>query len=171
VWTPDARYIAFASNRSGQPHLYMSPADKSTPAELLYASDYPKWPGYWSPDGEFLAFVELHAGTGNDIWIYSMEDKKARAFRNADYNEDVPMFSPDGLWLAYASDELGRFEIYVIPYPGPGPTCKVSTSGGLEPRWSQDGKELFYRQGTTAMVADVVPGLCPKGREGGSDHQ
>jgi eukaryotic-like serine/threonine-protein kinase len=155
IWTPDGSSLVFSSNRNGQLDLYVSPADKSRRDELLYASDHPKWAGSWSPDGKLLAFVEDRPGGAHDIWIYSADDRKARPFRNAPYDEDDPAFSPDGHWLAYASDELGHGEIYVVPYPGPGPTCKLSTAGGQDPRWSADGKELFYRRGNTAVVADV----------------
>jgi Tol biopolymer transport system component len=156
VWTPDGRNLVFTSIRRGQLDLYMGPADKSRPEELLYASDFPKFASSWSPDGQLLAFVEEHPGRGNDIWIYSSRDKKARPFREASFFEDFPQFSPDGRWLVYQSDELGHFEIYAAPYPGPGPTCKVSTSGGAEPRWSADGTQIFYRRGSTAMVVDVA---------------
>ena len=60
-------------------------------------------------------------------------------------DEGVPAFSPDDRWIAYQSNESGRFEIYVLPYPGPGPRIMVSTNGGAEPVWSRDGRELFYR--------------------------
>ena len=109
-----------------------------------------------SSDGKLLAFNEQRPETGVDIWIYSTDEKKARPFRNTSFNEWFPEFSPDGRWLAYSSDDLGHNEIYVVPYPAPGPTCEVSTSGGEQPGWSDDGKELFYRQGSTAMVVDVA---------------
>jgi Tol biopolymer transport system component len=155
VWTPDGRSLVFTSVRKGQLDLYMIPADKSRPEELLYANEFEKWPLSWSPDGKLLAFGEQRLETKNDIWIYSMEDKKARPFRAGMFNERYPEFSPDGRWLSYTSDELGRSEVYVVPYPGPGQTCKVSTSGGEAARWSADGTELFYQQGSTAMVVNV----------------
>ncbi len=155
-WSPDGRTLVFSSVRRGQIDLYSGPVDKSSPPEVLYANQYPKWPSSWSPDGKVLAFEERRPETAMDVWLYSMDEKQARSFRHGPFNEQSPQFSPDGRWLAFSSDELGRSEIYVVPYPGPGPTCKVSTSGGDEPRWSQDGKELFYRKGTTAMVVDVA---------------
>jgi len=157
VWTPDDRKLVFTSvRRGGQFNFYIQPADKSAPAELLYASKDPQWPSSWSPDGKLLAFGQYRAGQGGDIWIYSTESRRAGPFRDQPFDEGFARFSPDGRWLAYQSDELGQSEVYVAPYPGPGPTCKVSTVGGGEPHWSGDGKELFYRHGTTAMVADVA---------------
>lgn|GEM_PF-6379521 len=65
------------------------------------------------------------------------------------------MFSPDGRWLAYVSDETGRNEVYLQAYPDPGPRMPVSVSGGMEPSWSQDGRELFYRDGPRMLVVDI----------------
>jgi Tol biopolymer transport system component len=159
TWTPDGRSVVFTSQRGGHFDLYTRPADKSGPAKLLYANEHQKWPHSWSPDGSLLAFSTLRAQPGNglDVWIYSVnEPSDPRPFLAGPFNEDFPAFSPDGRWLAYQSDEIGQPEIYVVPYPGPGPTCKVSPSGGEEPRWAANGAELFYRQGRTAMVVDVA---------------
>jgi Tol biopolymer transport system component len=68
--------------------------------------------------------------------------------------ERAAMFSPNGRWMAYASDESGRFEVYVTPFPGPGPRTPVSTDGGVEPLWSRDGRELYYRENDRLMAAD-----------------
>jgi dipeptidyl aminopeptidase/acylaminoacyl peptidase len=70
-------------------------------------------------------------------------------------NESWPMFSPDGRWIAYVSDESGRPQVYVRPYPGPGGKVTVSTDGGGEPVWSRDGRELFYRRGITMFSVPV----------------
>jgi Tol biopolymer transport system component len=159
AWTPDGRSVVFTSLRGGHFDLYTRPADKSGPAKLVYANEHMKWAHSWSPDCSLLAFSTLQAQPGNglDVWIYSVNEPDApRPFLAGPFNEDFPAFSPDGRWLAYQSDEIGQPEIYVVPYPGPGPTCKVSISGGEEPRWSATGAELFYRQGRTAMVVEVA---------------
>ena len=157
IWKPNGRDVVFQSVRGGPADLYVRPADRSAPATLLYASDLDKWPRSWSPDGTLLAFEQRDPATGSiDTWIYSIEaPDKPEPFLNETFNEGNPAFSPDGQWLAYQSDELGQFEIHVVPYPGPRQTCRVSTAGGQEPRWSGDGTKLYYRQGNTAMVADV----------------
>ena len=73
------------------------------------------------------------------------------------------MFSPDGHWLAYVSNESGRPEVYVQPFPGPGGKWQISTEGGTEPAWNRNGKELFYRSGNKMMALDVTtqPGFSP----------
>ena len=77
-------------------------------------------------------------------------------FLQTRFNEEAPAFSPDGAWIAYASDESGRNEVYVRPYPGPGGKIQVSTDGGEGPLWSGDGKELFYSRGRAMMTVEVT---------------
>jgi serine/threonine-protein kinase len=74
------------------------------------------------------------------------------------FDERSPRFSPDGRWLAYVSDESGRNDVYVQPFPGPGPKWLVSTEGGVDPVWARDGRELFYRQDDQMMVVSVARG-------------
>ena len=85
-----------------------------------------------------------------------MGDRKARPFLRTQFDETAPRFSPDGHWLAYISDESGRDEVYVQPYPGPGGKWQISTEGGTEPVWSPNGRELFYRSGGKMMAADIA---------------
>ena len=110
----------------------------------------------WSPDGQTLAFIEINPTTGYDIWMLRMSDRKAQPFLRTQFNESAPRFSPDGHWLAYISDESGRYEIYVQPYPGPGGKSQVSTEGGTEPVWNRNGRELFYRNGDKMMAVDIA---------------
>jgi len=92
-------------------------------------------------EGESKGFFQF------DIWLLSIGDRKARALIHTAANEMTPEFSPDGRWLAYVSNESGRNEVYVQPYPGPGGRHLISTNGGEQPAWSRDGRELFYVQG------------------------
>jgi Tol biopolymer transport system component len=110
----------------------------------------------WSPDGQLLAFTEVNPNTGYDIWVLRMGDRKAQPFIRTPFNESVPRFSPDGRWLAYVSNESGRNEIYVQPYPGPGGKWQISTEGGTEPVWNPNGLELFYRNGDKMMAVDIA---------------
>jgi eukaryotic-like serine/threonine-protein kinase len=159
VWTPDGKRIAFSSNKEGSRNLFWQLADGSGGLERLTTSDNVQLPGNWSPDGKMLAFTEINSttnATGYDIWVLRLSDRKAQPFLQTKFNEGAPRFSPDGRWLAYFSDESGRREIYVQPYPGPGGKWQISTEGGTEPVWNPNGRELFYRNGGKMMAVDIV---------------
>jgi serine/threonine-protein kinase len=156
VWTPDGKWIAIQSNREGPLNIFWQRADGGGGLEHLITSEYNNFPMSWSPDGQLLAFVEVNPTTGYDIWVLRMSDRKAQPFLRTPFNESTPRFSPDGRWLAYISDESGRFEIYVQPYPGPGGKWQISTEGGAEPVWNPNGRELFYRSGDKMMAVDIA---------------
>jgi len=130
--------------------------------ERLTQSEYQQFPGSWSPDGETLAFVESHPESGSDIYLLNVRDRSVTPYLNSRFNERYPEFSPDGRWLAYASDESGRFEVYVQPFPRGGGKWQVSSEGGCAPLWARNGKQLFYlwrtvgTAGTQAWSADHV---------------
>jgi len=158
MWTPDGRYVTNGAldQKSGLFNLYRIPADGSGAAERLTTSENPRWLGSWSPDGQVLAFSEVDPTTGYDIWMLGLPgDRKPRPFLQTPANESGPIFSPDGRWVAYLSDETGRNEIYVRPFPGPGGKMQISTEGGTEPMWARNGRELFYRNGDKMMVTAV----------------
>jgi hypothetical protein len=164
VWTPDGKRIAFQSNKEGPLNLFWQLADGSGGLERLSTSEHLQGPYSWSPDGQLLAFIEVNPTTQRDIWVLRMGDlsagsgqvRKAQPFLRTPFNETEPHFSPDGRWLAYISDESGRFEIYVQPYPGPGGKWQISTEGGTEPVWNPNGRELFYRSGDKMMAVDIA---------------
>ena len=91
-----------------------------------------------------------------DILAYKRSSRTTEPFLATASNEGIPQFSPNGNWVAYVSDESGRQEIYVRPYPGPGGKWLVSTDGGTEPVWNPNGRELFYRSGTRMMAVDIT---------------
>jgi Tol biopolymer transport system component len=105
-----------------------------------------------------LAFDDAGSspGAGRDIGVLRLSDRKVEPFLATPFNEGAPQFSPDGRWLAYVSNESGRYEIYVQPYPGPGAKSQISTDGGGEPLWNPDGRELFYRSGNKMMVVEIT---------------
>jgi serine/threonine-protein kinase len=156
VWTPDGKQVTFSNAVSGAMNLFWMAADGSGPVERLTTSENPQLPGSWSPDGYVLAFSEADPTTGFDIWVVALQrDHKPRPFSQTPTNESSPMFSPDGHWLAYESDESGRGEVYVRPFPGSGGKTQISTEGGTEPVWARNGRELFYLNGDKMMATAV----------------
>jgi serine/threonine-protein kinase len=164
VWTPDGRRITFASARAGNGtrNLYWQRADGTGDAERLAESKYLQLPGSWHPSGKFLAFFELNPqNLTRDLLILPMEGSEATGwkpgkptvFLSTPFDEVAPVFSPDGRWLAYRSNESGRSEVYVRPFPGPGGKWQVSASGALTlPFWSRTRRELFYRAGDERIM-------------------
>ena len=129
VWTPDGQRVAFSSNRDGGTwNLYWKRADGTGDAERLTESGDLQLPWSWSPGGKVLAFFERSAETRWDLWTLPMEEDeqgalkpgKPTVFLRTPFIEGRPAFSPDGRWIAYNSNESGRFEVYVRPFPGPG---------------------------------------------------
>jgi Tol biopolymer transport system component len=164
VWTPDGKRIAFSSNKDGSQNIFLQSADGSGDRERLSVAEYTQIPMSWSPDGQVLAFFEVNPSTGYDLWILQMSGApaptgqvwKAHPFLRTPFNESVPRFSHDGRWLAYISNESGRYEVYVQPYPGPGGKWQISTEGGTEPVWNPNGRELFYRSGNKILAVDII---------------
>jgi serine/threonine-protein kinase len=156
AWTPDGERISFRSNREGAPNIYWQMADGSGRAERLSTGQRAPVPGAWSSDGQLLTFQQATAATGRDIWVLRLSDRTAEPFLQTRAIEGAPRLSPDGRWLAYVSDESGRPEVYVQPYPGPGGKWQISTDGGTEPVWNPAGPELFYRSGARMMVVSVA---------------
>jgi Tol biopolymer transport system component len=157
VWTPDGERLGFATGGASyvfQPHWAL--ADGSGPMELLHKSEINEFPYDWTPDGETLVFVELTAEQGTNIGLFSRQGTpESQVLLSSEANEDEPSLSPDGRWLAYTSDESGRREVYVQPFPDLGAKWKISADGGWSPRWSREGRELFYRDGTHLMAVGV----------------
>ncbi|HSE63995.1 MAG TPA: protein kinase [Thermoanaerobaculia bacterium] len=166
VWSPDGTRIAYASERrSLKPQVFSRPADGSGNETLLWKSDEAVVPQSWSPDGTAIACLRVGKDGGSDVWILPTGGNLSPTpLLHTPFMEAQPEFSPDGRWIAYTSNESGRFEIYVRPYPGPGGKVQASNDGGFEPAWSRDGNELFYRNGPKMMAVAVRPG--PSGTVG-----
>jgi Tol biopolymer transport system component len=153
VWTPDGRRIAFASTRADKSmlNLYWQRADGTGEVQRLTESKNSQVPVSWHPSGKVLAFEESNPQQSN-MMILPMEGDEASGWKpgkptvllKGPFRESWATFSPDGRWLAYTSDESGRSEVYVRPFPGPGGKLQISTSGGALPRWSRTRRELLY---------------------------
>lgn len=97
---------------------------------------------------------EQYMGQSNsDIWLLSLADRKVRPFLNTQFNETDSRFSPDGRWVAYVSDDSGKPEVYIQPTNASRERVRVSSSGGSQPNWRRDGKELFYLSPLQKLIA------------------
>jgi Tol biopolymer transport system component len=159
LWTRDGTQIIFGSNRGGDFDIYSQPADGSQPAGALLKRPYDQYPLSILTDGALL-YREIHPKTGSDLWIL-LPDGKTSPLRVTPFNETDGQFSPvltgGTRWVAYSSDESGRSEIFVQPYPLGTNRIAVSTGGGSLPRWSRDGKELFYLTGEAVVAVGIRP--------------
>jgi eukaryotic-like serine/threonine-protein kinase len=159
LWSADSKQIVFGSSRKGFRDIYLKASDGSGSEEILFESAENKVPTSLSPDGRFLAFTntDTRANTKQDIWILPLfGERKAYEFLQTPSDEFGAQFSPDGRWLAYVSDELGTGQVYIAPFPGPGGKWQVSKSGGTEPRWRADGKELYFVSADSELTAVEV---------------
>jgi serine/threonine-protein kinase len=157
VWSPDGKHIAYLATKKGFRNIYWRAADGSGDEEQLTRGENLQIPRSFSPDGKWLAYRENSPTTGNDLFVLPLEgDRTPKAFLKTQANELAPVFSPDGKWLAYHSNESGRLEVYVRPFPGPGPKTLVSTGGGSNPLWARNGKEMFYLDGDKTMSVDIA---------------
>jgi dipeptidyl aminopeptidase/acylaminoacyl peptidase len=133
----------------------MWPADGSGSPDRVVSGERTKIPVSWSADG-VLAYYEIGEETQRDIWVVELDsDRTPRPFVATPANELSPVFSPDGRYLAYVSNETGQNEVYVRPFPPPGPVTAISIDGGSEPVWSRDGTKLFYRHVDSLMIVSV----------------
>jgi eukaryotic-like serine/threonine-protein kinase len=153
VWSPDGERIVFASLREGAPNLFQKMANGSGQEDPLYKSSLAKLPSDWSTDGRFIICGTVDPKTRWDLWVLTVGDHKWETFLQTPANESRARFSPNGRWVAYESDESGKKEIYVQSFPASGAKWQISVSGGSEPRWRHDGKELFYLAGDRKVTA------------------
>jgi len=168
VWSPDGRSVFFDSDRGGVFDLYEKPANGAGGEELLLKSSENKFPSDLSRNGRYLLYDSQDPKTAFDIWVLPLQgNRKPFPFLSTNFNEGDAHFSPDGHWVAYLSDESGRDEIYVRPFSpgsnaadasGAGAKWQLSNSGGDDPQWGADGKELYYvmRPEWNVMEVDVT---------------
>ena len=147
LWSHDDARLVFSGARKSPGDIYQKDLAGTAKEEPLLSSNAFKMPLDWSRDGRVLLFQvdDPRKPTHMDLWTYSAEDGKATPFLQSGSNEILGRFSPDGRWLAYVSNESGREEVYVAPFPGRGGKWQISTSGGRAPVWTRGGREIVYQ--------------------------
>ena len=158
-WSPTGEEIAFHSNRAGNHDIFSVRTDGNSEPKALVSAAEDEMVLDWSRDGKYLFYERISTETGLDLWYLERDedsgDWEPRPFLQTPFAERDAQFSPDGRYVAYVSDETGQDEVYVWSFPGAGRKWTVSTSGGGQPRWSRDGKELFYLKGRELVAASV----------------
>ncbi len=156
LWSPDGRSIFFNSNRDGPFNIYRkSVADGKEELVLKLSSD--SGPHSFSPEGRYLTYSEQNLKTKGDLYVLPLfGDRKPIPFSTTEFDEFWGSFSPDGKWIAYDTDESGRREVFVQPFPATGAKWQVSTNGGVIPMWRGDGRELFYINDEQILMAVSV---------------
>ena len=148
VWSPDGERIAFRSTRSERFALFLRTVGGTSGETVILESNARSNAHIydWSRDGRFALFsqVDPTGKSDRDVWVLPMQgESRPSPLEAAPYNQDYPRFSPNGKWVAYQTNEAGRYNIYVIPFPHSGGEWQVSTGGGIQPVWSADGRELY----------------------------
>ena len=159
IWSPDGDRIAFARSKQSV-DLYQKPSSGAGGEEALLEGGLGKFPSDWSPDGRSIMYIAGGAAIArSDLLVLPLfGNKKPFPFLESSFAETRGRFSPDGRWIAYASNESGQLEIYVTRFPEPGERRRVSTAGGLWPRWRRDGKEIVYLASNNSLTAATVNG-------------
>lgn len=154
-WSPQGDRIVYSSILDGAFELFEKRVDGS-PATLLLRTGASKQVTDWSRDGRYLLYRVITPGStlNADIWALPLDgDRKPFPVLRTRFEERDAQFSPDGKWIAYQSNESGQPEVYVQPFEGPGDRVRISTAGGVQARWRDDGRELFYLTLDSRLVA------------------
>jgi Tol biopolymer transport system component len=154
-WTADGTRVVYV--RDGE--VWQVPADGSGPEERVFGSRLPVRDIALSPDGKLAVFRVEDPRTRSDLWLLPLEgetaQRKPSPLLTSTFNEQGARISPDGRWLTYVSDESGRYEVYVRPFPGLGPRVQISANGGAEPVWTANGSRIIYRAADKFIAASV----------------
>ena len=153
VWSPDGLRIAWAGGRR---KVMLRGAGAVLPEQTIATFETPVQVWDWSRDGRALLIGRRSNDQGADLWIQPpVEGAAAHAYAAAPFDQAYGVFAPDGRSIAYASNESGQFDVYLDTFPKPGARVRVTTAGGTEPRWSANGRELFFRRGSEIHVVSL----------------
>ena len=164
VWAPSGDRLVFSAVRNGGIDIFELAPDGAERRLASGPAGLGKFAASWSPDGSRILYI----GGGriisrSDLMVLPLgADRNPTPFLGTEFVETQARFSPDGRWVSYAANDSGRLEVYVRPFPGPGPPTRVSDNGGRWPRWRRDGSELFYLTGDGTLIAVAVDGKRPQ---------
>lgn len=161
MWSSDGSAILFGSRNNDVTDFYLKSVIGSGAERVIASTRALGVATDWSPDGRFVLMQRfgVESTTAWDLSVFSIADSKLTTFYSTPFTDSSGAFSPDGRWVAYNSNESGRFEIYVLAFPGAGRRWQVSTDGGEAPRWRHDGRELYYiAPGGRMMAAPIERG-------------
>jgi serine/threonine protein kinase len=157
IWSPDGSKIAWSAFRNGEDALWMKSANGVGEEEKVALTGSNGVALCWSSDGNTIFFNAFGSALYDVLAIDLHGDRKPRTVLGSKFSEGRAQLSPDDHWLAYQSDESGRPEVYVVSYPNGGGKWQISTSGGIEPCWSRDGRELFYLSADGRLMTVPIP--------------
>jgi len=168
VWTPDSKRLIYASGsllQSVRGALASIAADGSGQPITLIGEGPGRIATSVSPDGKIVIGIRSAGQEELETWVLTLDGNGAsqgapQPFLDTRFSRLNFQFSPDGKWVAYQSNETGRYEIFVVPYPGPGGKSQLSIDGGTDPRWNRNGRELFFRNGDRMMAVGVESGAA-----------
>jgi eukaryotic-like serine/threonine-protein kinase len=168
IWSPKGDSLVFASDRKGFFNLFQQAANGSGQDEVFLTNGKNRFSTQWSRDGRFIVYEEFDPKTKEDLSVLPTEgpekERNPVPYLQTEFNEGLGQLSPDSHWMAYTSDQSGKPEVYVRPFPRAEGQWTISVAGGEQPRWRGDGKELFFEAADGKMMAvpvKAVPGPKP----------
>jgi serine/threonine protein kinase len=162
IWSPDGKRVIFAADREGPQNIYVKTIGDASPEQLLFKNDLPfKVPSAWSGDSQWIVLTQLDPVTAQNVWLLSANGTGApTTIVKGPTRDNGGPISPDGHWLAFASDDTGRFELYVQPFPTPGPRVPISQQGAAGAWWTKDMRQIIFVGGDLHALwsADIQAG-------------
>jgi len=151
IWSPDASRLVYFSNQTHGNDLYLKESDGAHEEKLILHTDFDQFANDWSRDAKCILYTR-----SSELWVLTYPELKSSLFLKSPFIVAGGQFSPNGKWVAYASNETGRWEIYVTSFPEARGKWQVSSGGGEQARWRADGKELFFLSADNTMTAAPV---------------